>query len=148
MILFSIAAILAFALLMLFGYIVIVNFCHHINANSNYRYGCILGFNYYFAYITSNNILDLVLSKIKTANNDDLILLLDIIQKYADKQINIIDLYVSNVRFSRNCDCFDYFVKRMLNHQFKLYAINTVFRSINNELNKRSCEASCSGSCS
>ena len=91
-------------------------------------------------YPTSNNILDLVLSKIKTAKNDDLILLLDIIQKYADNQINHVDLYVSNIQFSKDCDCFDYFVNRMLNHHFKSYAINKVFQAIRNELNKRSCK--------
>lgn len=96
------------------------------------------------SYPTLNNILDLVLSKIKTAKNDDLILLLDIIQKYADNQINHIDLYVSNIQFSKNCNCFDYFVKKMLNHHFKPYAINTVFKAIHGELNKRSCSGSCS----
>ena len=92
------------------------------------------------SYPTSKNILDLVLLKIKTAKNDDLILLLDIIQKYADNQINHIDLYVSNIQFSKNCNCFDYFVKKMLNHHFKPYAINTVFKTIHDELNKRSCK--------
>ena len=95
-------------------------------------------------YPTSNNILDLVLSKIKTAKNDDLILLLDIIQKYADNKINRIDLYVSNINFSKDYDCFEYFVHKMLNHHFKLYVINKVFQAIHDELNKRSgsCEAS------
>lgn len=91
-------------------------------------------------YPTSNNILDLVLSKIKTAKNDDLILLLDIIQKYADNQINHVDLYVSNINFSKDYDCFEYFVHKMLNHHFKPYAIDTVFQAIHDELNKRSCK--------
>ena len=97
-----------------------------------------------FVYPTSNNILDLVLSKIKTAKNDDLILLLDIIQKYANNQINRVDLYVSNIQFSKDCDCFNYFVQQMLNHHFKPYVINKVFQAIRDELNKRSgsCEAS------
>lgn len=95
-------------------------------------------------YPTSNNILDLVLSKIKTAKNDELILLLDIIQKYANNQINRIDLYISNINFSKDCDCFNYFVQQMLNHHFTSYTINKVFQTIRNELNKRSgsCEAS------
>ena len=91
-------------------------------------------------YPTSNNILDLVLSKIKTAKNDDLMLLFDIIQKYANNQLNHTDLYTSNVHFSKDCDCFHYFVKKMLNHHFKPYAINTVFKAIHDELNKRNCK--------
>ena len=88
-------------------------------------------------YPTSNNILDLVLSKIKTAKNDDLMLLLDIIQKYADNQLNHTDLYISNVQFSNDCDCFNYFVKKMLNHQFKPYSIYMVFQAIHDELDRR-----------
>ena len=88
-------------------------------------------------YPTSKNILDLVLSKIKTAKNDDLMLLSNIIQKYADNKINHADLYTSNIHFSKDCDCFDYFVKKMLNHQFKASTIYTIYQAIHDEINKR-----------
>ena len=95
---------------------------------------------------TSKNVLDLVLSKIKTAENNDLILLLNAIQDYNSKEykvvvndnkINHMVLYATKTHFSQDCDCFDYFVKRMLSHHFKKQDLYRICQAIQDEMNQR-----------
>lgn len=95
---------------------------------------------------TSKNVLDLVLSKIKTAENNDLMLLLNVIQDYSSKgykvvvdnnKINHMVLYATKTHFSKDYDCFDYFVKKMLSHHFKPQDLNRICQAIQDEINQR-----------